>query len=179
MYKYLLIALLFATPAFAQDPASSDLRGAAGCGPANVKLSVKTDKQQHPKTVADSGQALIVVFTQYETDAKTQVIGYVTTRVGLDGNWIGANHQGSAFAYAVEPGAHRVCSDVQPSIGPAQEKLSGAADLVAEPGVTYYYRVVVSELPNMPQSLRLESLQPAEGLLTASRSALSTSAPKK
>ena len=35
-------------------------------------------------------------------------------------------------------------------------KLSGAVDLVAEAGATYYYRVVVSELPKMSLSLRVE-----------------------
>ena len=178
MHRYLLVALLLVSSAFAQSPTSSDLRTAAGCGPANVKLSVKTDKRQHPNTVPEAGRALLVVVTQYETEARTQTIGYVTTRVGLDGNWIGANHQGSAFTYAIEPGAHRICSDVQ-SFGPAVKQLSGAVDLVAEAGVTYYYRVVVSELPKMPLSLRVESMQQAEGLLTASSAALSTSGPKK
>jgi hypothetical protein len=121
---------------------------------------------------------LLVVFTQYEIDEQTQLIVHVTTRVGLDGNWIGANHQGSAFTYAIEPSTHHVCSDVQP-FGPAAQKLSGAVDLVAEAGVTYYYRVVVSQLPKMPLSLRVEPMQQAAGLLTASNAALSTSAPKK
>jgi hypothetical protein len=178
MHRYLLVALLLVSPTFAQSPTSSDLRTAAGCGPANIKLSVKTDKHQHPSTVPEAGKALLVVFTQYEIDAQTQLIGHVTTRVGLDGNWIGANHQGSAFTYAIEPGAHHVCSDVQP-FGPAAQKLSGAVDLVAEAGVTYYYRVVVSQLPKMPLSLHVEPMQQAEGLLTASNAALSTSAPKK
>jgi hypothetical protein len=178
MHRYLLVALLLVSPTFGQSPTSSDLRTAAGCGPANVKLSVKTDKHQHPSTAPEAGKALLVVFTQYEIDERTQLIGHVTTRVGLNGNWIGANHQGSAFTYAIEPGAHRVCSDVQP-FGPAAQKLSGAVDLVAEAGVTYYYRVVVSQLPKMPLSLRVEPMQQAEGLLTASNAALSTSAPKK
>jgi hypothetical protein len=96
MHRYLLVAFLLVSPTFAQSPTSSGLRSAAGCGPANVKLSVKTDKHQHPNTVPEAGKALLVVATQYEIDEQTQLIGHVTTRVGLDGNWIGANHQGSA-----------------------------------------------------------------------------------
>jgi hypothetical protein len=179
MHRYLIVALLFMSPAFAQSPTSGDLRAAAGCGPANVKLSVKTDKQQHPNTVPGAGKALLVVFTQSEIDAQTQLIGHVTTRVGLDGNWIGANHQGSALTYAIEPGTHRVCSDVQPYGPPGAQKLSGDVELVAEAGVTYYYRGWVGQLPNIPLSLRVEPMQQAEGLLTASNAALSTPAPKK
>jgi hypothetical protein len=65
MHRYLLVALLLVSSAFAQSPTSSDLRTAAGCGPANVKLSVKTDKRQHPNTVPEAGRALLVVVTQY------------------------------------------------------------------------------------------------------------------
>ena len=175
MNKYLFVALLLTSSAFGQSPNTADLRTAAGCGPAKAHIDVKIDKKQHAAVQSEPGKALVFVVTEYESDPRLQVIGHITTRVGLDGNWVGANHQGSAFSFTVEPGAHRICSDLQSSVPRTTRKLSSASDLLAEPGVSYYYRVVLSELPGRPLAFRLESLEVADGILMASKSSRSTS----
>ena len=84
-------------------------------------------------------------------------IGDVTTRVGLDGTWVGANHGRSYVSFAVEPGQHRVCTDWQSSFK-AVQKLSGAADLTAEAGKTYYYRMEVT-IPWKEHAAQVQFLQ--------------------
>jgi len=176
MRKYIFLALLLAAPAFAQDQAT-DLRAAAGCGPAETKFNVKKEKKQHSASQPEAGKALVYVFEEYRSDPHYQTLGHVTTRVGLDGNWVGANQESSYFTFAVEPGSHRLCSDVQSVFA---HNLSAAAGLVAEPGRTYYYRVIVKDdEPREEPQLRLNVIDEAEGLLLASKFARSTSKAKK
>jgi len=177
MQNYLFLALLVTAPAFGQNQAA-DLRTAAGCGPAKAQFDVKTDKKQHAVTQPESGKALVYVIEEEKSDPQYMQIGHVTTRVGLDGNWVGANHGESYMSFAVEPGDHRLCSDVQSIF--ASKNLSEAADLTAEAGKTYYYRVEVwvGDHEHPPQ-LWVKAVDDAEGLLLISKLALSTSKVKK
>ncbi len=178
MYRYLFVALVLAAPAFAQNQ-SVDARAAAGCGPADINFSVKTDKKQHAVTPPAPGKAMVYVIEEEVTNPGTILPGHITTRVGLDGNWVGANHGASYLSFAVEPGDHRVCSDWQ-SIIEYMQKLSGAANLAAEPGKSYYFHVYVFTGDNQNQPyLTLEQVDEAQGLLLVSKSALSTSKAKK
>ena len=135
---------------------------------------MKTDKRQHAVTQPDSGRALVYVIVEERRDPHAQQFGDITTRVGLDGDWAGANHGQSYISFAVEPGAHRLCTDGQSRLKAVQE-LSGAADLIAEAGKTYYYRAELT-IPwaDHAANLRLEEVDGAEGLLLVSKSASST-----
>jgi hypothetical protein len=130
MHKYILLALALAVPALAQDQ-SADLRTAAGCGPVKTQFDVKTDKNQHAVAQPESGNALAYVIVEEQRDPHAMQIGDVTTRVGLDGNWVAANHGQSYISFGVDTGAHRLCTDWQSRLK-AEQKLSAAADLVAE-----------------------------------------------
>jgi len=173
MHKYMFLALVLAAPAFGHGQAV-DLRTAAGCGPAKARFDVKTDKHQQAVTQPESGKALVYVIAEERSDPHAMQIGHVTTRVGLDGNWVGANHGPSYLSFAVDPGEHRVCTDWQSSVK-AVQKLSGAADLTAEAGKTYYYRMQVT-IPwkEHAAEVRLKAIDEAEGLLLISKSAAST-----
>lgn len=175
MRNFIFLALLLATPVLAQNHAMS-LRRAAGCGPAEIKFNVKTSKKQHSEIQPGAGQALVYVFEEYRSDPRYQTLGHVTTRVGLDGNWVGANHESSYFTFAVEPGSHRLCSDVQSIF---VHNLSAATDLVAEPGRTYYFLVIVKDERREQPQFRLKPIDGAEGLLLASKFARSTAKAKK
>jgi hypothetical protein len=67
-----------------------------------------------------------------------------------------------------------LCTDWQSRLK-AEQKLSAAADLVAEAGKTYYYRAEVT-IPwaDHAANLRLDTVDGAEGLLLVSKSASST-----
>src|SRR5437870_487716 len=58
----------------------------AGCGPAAARFDVKTDKMQHPFVQPEAGRAIVYVFEDDRTAG-----AFPTTRVGLDGRWMGAN----------------------------------------------------------------------------------------
>jgi hypothetical protein len=171
-----LVVLLFASPVFAQDDAAA-ARAAAGCGPNQVSFDVKTDKKQHPAPQAEPGKALVFVFQDVKQD-NTLNIGTATTRVGLDGAWVGAIHGKSYFFFSADSGNHRVCAAWQSSFKRIS-KLGSAADLSAEAGKVYYLRVSVDERSNHRPDVKMEHIDPAEAQLLVAASSLSTSHPKK
>lgn len=172
MRKFIFFGLLFAVPVFGQNQ-TADLRTEAGCGPTKTQFDVKVDNKQHAVTRPEVGKALVYVFEEYISNPHYRTLGHVTTRVGLDGNWIGATHEGSYLSISVEPGIHRLCSDVQSRFVP-DGKLSGAAELSAEAGVTYFYRIVVVDDDERQPELRVKPIDDAEGLLMVSKSGQST-----
>jgi hypothetical protein len=95
---------------------------------------------------------------------------------------MGANHEWAYMSFSVDPGDHRVCADVQSSLV-SPEKMSAAADLTAEEGKTYYYRLFVSNGDNknneQPPRVTLHPVDEAEGLLLIGKSGKSTAKVKK
>jgi hypothetical protein len=177
MHRFIFLVMLLAAPVFAQDQAT-DLRTAAGCGPTKTQFDVKVDKKQHSVAQSESGKALVYVIEEYKSDPHFRTIGHVTTRAGLDGNWVGATHEGSYISFLVEPGAHRLCSDVQ-SMFAAALKLSEAVQLNAEAGKTYYYRVAVVDEHKQQTQLWVKAMDEPEGLLMVSKSGQSNWKVKK
>jgi hypothetical protein len=179
MKRFMLLLLVCAAPLLAQDR-SADLRAAAGCGPAATEFSVKVDQNQHVVRQPESGKALVYVIAQEKPDDSYN-IGDITTRVGLDGTWVGANYGQSYLSFPLAPGEHRVCVDWQSSLA-SRQQLSGAAELTAEVGKTYYFRasVLPSALTGGPrEGLRFEQVDSAEGLLLLSKTGQSTWKEKK
>jgi hypothetical protein len=176
--KNMLLFLLFVIPivAQAQDPASA-ARSAAGCGPEEVEFDVKTDKTQHAAPQPQAGKALVVVLEQEKSDVGFK-IGAVTTRIGLDGAWVGANHGSSYLAFPVDPGDHRICAEWQ-STFKRLSKLASAASLTAEAGQTYFFETRVDERTHDRPAVRIDPLDPAEAQILLASSSLSFSHPKK
>jgi hypothetical protein len=112
MVRTALIALLFASPAFAQDSAVNPF-AAAGCGVNETHSDVKTDKKQHPTAQPDAGKALVYVIGAAWSDYTAVHFGTPPTRFGIDGTWVGANGYWSYLFSPVEPGDHRLCTDVR------------------------------------------------------------------
>ncbi len=175
MLKHLVVSFFLVATVFAQVP---DLRSAAGCGPADVKFDVKTDKRHVAVTKSVPDKALVFVISQQKSAVNVSSFPFGTeraiTRVGLDGNWVGANHGNSYVSFTANPGVHHVCTDWQ-SVVPSKQKLSGAADLPAEAGKTYYYLAeVMIESQDHPPRLWLKAVDESEGLLLLSKSESST-----
>src|ERR1041385_301445 len=76
----------------------------AGCGPDADRFDVNMDKNQHLLAEPESGKALVYVFEEDESRG-----GLPTTRVGLDGNWIGGDGPESYMFFSLTPGARRFC----------------------------------------------------------------------
>ena len=133
--KIALIALLFAASAFAQEPSDGV---ASACGAKSGNFSVTLDKSQHTLAQPEPGRALVYFIQEKGSDTFD-----VTTKIGIDGAWVGANKNSSYFAVSVDPGEHHVCANVQSFRGHPL----GLVHFTAEAGKVYYFdgRVVYGE----------------------------------
>jgi hypothetical protein len=165
--KSTIIALLLAASAFAQ--AQSGVATSA-CGPQSGSLQVKLDASQHTLAQPDPGKALVYFIQEKGSDSFA-----VTTRIGIDGEWVGANKNSSYFAVSVEPGEHHVCANVQSFRGHPV----GFVHFTAEAGSVYYFgaRIVYGEGSNLYFSLGAVDSDQARYLIDSL--ALSVSTPKK
>ncbi len=139
MTKGFLIALLFAASAFAQEPPAIV---APACGPGAANFDVKLDKTHHAPVQPDPGKALVYFIQEKGSDSFA-----VTTKVGVDGAWVGANKNSSYFAVSARPGEHHVCANVQSFRGHP----TGHVHFTAEAGQVYYFdgRLVYGEAPDL------------------------------
>jgi hypothetical protein len=163
--------ILYASPAFAQDPTAT-ARAAAGCGPSQIQFNVKTDDTLHLLAEPEAGKAIVYVF---EDDFASP-----TMRIGLDGSWVGATTAKSFIYFSVAPGDHSVCTEWQSSVfKKASERAGGAISLSVEAGRVYYLRMTFEEITKASGRIKLELTDKAEGQFLLSSSALSNSHPKK
>jgi len=182
---FLAFALVVASNAQANPPVpqgdqATVARTAAGCGPGNADFDVKTDNKQHPLSQPEPGKAL-VYFLHVETqDGGVINKGWVTSRVGIDGRWVGANHGKSYFSVPLDPGQYVVCTDWQSRIK-TYSRQSAATSFTAEAGKVYFFRTSVMEITAIQRTpgMKLELIDNAEGQLLVSSSALSTPQAKK
>jgi hypothetical protein len=130
-----LIVLLLATCAFAQERSAIE---AAACGPKSASFDVKRDESQHALSQPEPGKAL-VYFVQ-DVGVEACLGSCLTTQIGLDGAWVGANQRNSYFSVSVEPGEHRVCANPQSSHSSPVSRLVAFAHFTAEAGKVYYFR---------------------------------------
>jgi len=176
--KAILIVAVLASSAFAADQASVAAAESA-CGPGNVQFDVKTEKNQHPTSLAQGGKALVYVVESFEKPGNQ--LAKPTTKVGLDGTWVGANRSNSYFFFPVEPGEHHLCVAWQ-SILKGYSKKVALTSFSAETGKAYYFRARISEHDEGHGAwftLDLEPVNSDEGQLLIASSAFSTSHPKK
>ena len=172
MLRTALIALLFASPAFAQDSTLNPL-AAAGCGANEIHFDVKTNKKQHPTAQPDAGKALVYVIDD------AWGLGTPPTRFGIDGTWVGANGYRSYFFFPVEPGDHRLCTSVQSRFERVVKSSAAATSFTAEAGKTYYFRTKTPVGQNSYGGIKLVSVDPAEAQVLIAATAFSTFRPKK
>jgi hypothetical protein len=165
-YVLCLAILMAVLPAAAQDDAAA-ARTAAGCGPSGEMFNVQTTDQKHPVGQMEQGKALVYFFVDFITAP--------TMRVGVDGNWVGANDGKSYFFFPVDPGEHNVCAEWQSgTFKKSSERVGEAIHLMAEAGKTYYLRLNFSY-----QRMHLELSDGAEGHFLIGSSLFATSQPKK
>lgn len=130
--KSLLVVMLLAISAFVQGQ-SAGLPSA--CGPEKVSFKLKLDDTQHTLAQPEPGKARVYFIDDAGT---THTLGYPTSILGIDGEWVGANHGNSYFSVSVEPGEHHLCAALQYAhYGDQRVEL---AHLRAETGRVYYYR---------------------------------------
>jgi hypothetical protein len=163
---FLAASQVLARPLLAQDDAAA-ARTAAGCGPSGQMFNVQTTDLKHPVGQPEAGKALVYFFVDFVTAP--------TMRVGVDGNWVGANNGKSYFFFPVDPGEHNICTEWQSgTFKKSSERVGEAMHLTAEAGKTYYLRLNFSY-----QRMHLELSDEAEGHFLIGSSLFATSQPKK
>jgi hypothetical protein len=108
----------------------------AACGPENVEYKVSKQASAGP-VVADPAKATLVFVQRFGP-----CLGCSTTRVGLDGGWVGAVKGGAFFSVTVPAGEHHVCAVWS---GPmvVSEGRFGLTELQAEAGKVYYFEPLI------------------------------------
>jgi hypothetical protein len=167
--KIALIALLFTASALAQN---SPVGLPAACGPEKIKFNVKLDAIPTPETPLEAGKARIYFIHDAGTDS---MFAYPTTKLGMDGAWVGANHGNSYFSAIIEPGEHHLCSSLQSSLVDDRAEF---AHFTAEAGKTYYYRTRLI-MSRAVELLELEQIDSDQGKYLIASYPLSVSTPKK
>jgi hypothetical protein len=160
--KTIAVILLLSSYALGQDKTAVAAAEAA-CGPRDVSFEVTADVSQHPTPPPESGKALVYVVQDDR----------ITTKFGVDGKWVGANHGRTYFFVPIDPGEHHLC--VISRVG-VYTRLA-LHQLRAEAGTTYYFHPhVVRYLWGF--EIDLSQLDPDEGRDLVARAKFSTSHPK-
>jgi hypothetical protein len=161
MLRIILLTLLFAAPVFAQDSAQDALE-AAGCGANDVHFSVKTDKKQHPTGQPEAGKALVYVIGDTWADHVALHVGTPPNRFGVDGTWVGANGYHGYFFFPVDPGDHRLCTNMQSKLQRQVKSTTTALSFTAEAGQSYYFRTVTPVAGPSGGPTEIVEVDPAE-----------------
>lgn len=157
------------------------------CGSDKVKFKVTQPEQpvqpaQPVVVTPDAGKALIVFVETMDKGTSFCIpCADATTRVGMDGAWVGANYGNSYFTLAVTPGEHHLCTDWQSSSDKLKQ-LIGLTSFTAEAGKVYYFQVKVTDKAEgqyIKKDLQLMPLNEDEGKFRLKVSAPSTFKSKK
>ena len=165
--------ILLTTVVFAQDP-SAISSAQSSCGPKGVNFDVKDDNSSHTVGRPEAGKALVYVIQ--DIGDTSCVGGCLTTKIALDGAWMGANHHNSYFYFAVDPGEHHLCANWQSHLGKFS-KIVGLAHFTAETGAVYYFRT--RSIGIGPTFFDIEPIDSDMGKLFVASIPLSVSHPKK
>src|ERR1700719_822533 len=134
MRKIMLLVLVCAAPVCGQN-ATTDFRAGGGCGPQKAQYEVTLGAPDKGAIAPSPGKARVYVIEIVGTNDTG-----ATTRVGVDGNWVGANTGKGYISFEVDPGGHNICADWQ-SILKARQQDGAAMVTRAEEGRTYYFVV--------------------------------------
>lgn len=173
--RIILVILLFSAPAFAQSvPTASVAAGAVCSNLPNTIFEVKTDNGEHAARPA-AGKALVYFM---QDDTKYFEHPRPTTRLAIDGAWVGATHSDSYFYVSVEPGEHHLCANWQ---GGGLQPVTAvvAAHFTAEAGHSYYFRAQNSSVKDGEKTIEFARVDSDEGQLLINRYAFSSSSAKK
>jgi len=174
--KTMLLILLFATSAFAQN-APNGTAAAPGCGPEGGGFKVKSNDRQHPFVQPEAGKALVYFLRDDKFfDSRPRP----TLKWGMDGAWVGATQSNAYFYLSVDPGEHHLCTVWQTLVVLTADKQAAAAHFTAEAGGVYFFiaRDINHEGSREP-AIKLGPVDSDEAQLLMSTYAFSTFQPKK
>ena len=166
----MLCAVLALAPCVAQK---TNAPVPEACGPLGFSMAVNLNKSQHALTPPEPGEARIY-FIQDSGEVFT--LGYPTTRIGIDGKWVGANKKNSYFSVSVEPGEQHLCAAIQSSLVGDNIEF---AHFTAAAGQVYYYRTRLIFSEHGPEYLGLGPVDSDEARYLIEEYPLATAHAKK
>ena len=173
MKKTMVALFVCCVPLFAQNhlaPPSS------ACGDMHLNLAVDLDNSSHLIPAPEAGKARIFFI---EETGQTTNWGYPTTRIGIDGTWVGANKKNSYFSVPVNPGEHHLCLEVQSALARFAPQIIALAHVHAEAGESYFYRSRIISSEHGPEYLVFDPIDSDEAKYLIASYPLRTSHPKK
>jgi hypothetical protein len=166
--KSILAMILLSCAAMAQNDAAID-KAKSACGPGRIHFDVEATDYTESITQPARGKALVYVIAE----------GPITSRIGLNGAWVGAIEGRSHLSFSVDPGEHHLCASWQ-SIFLKQNKIVALYGFTAEAGKTYYFRVRATvQGKNAPYLLDMEPANSDQGRYMVLNSKISESHVKK
>ena len=174
LMRIVFVLLFVSIGAFAQDPSAISAAEVA-CGPKDVSFDVKDDNSSHTVGQPEAGKALVYVIQ--DIGAINCIGGCITTKIALDGAWVGANHHNSYFSFAVDPGDRHLCANWQSHFARLSQVV-GLAHFTAEPGKVYFFRTRAIGHGG-PTFFDIEPIDSDQGKLFVASIPLSISHPKK
>jgi len=135
MKTALAIMIFFAASLFAQSKPGSVVP--AACASKNANFDVKLDESQHALLPPEAGKARVYFIQDL---GRIDCLGScMTTKIGLDGAWIGAVQHNSYFSVSVAAGEHHLCANPQSRFA-VVNRVVALAHFTAEPGKVYFFR---------------------------------------
>ena len=174
VFAFILLLIPLTTIALGQDPAAVAAAESA-CGPKGVNFDVKDDDSHHAVAQPDAGKALVYVIQ--EIGSVVCIGGCLTTKIAVDGAWVGANHHNSYLFAAVEPGERHLCATWQSHFS-RMARVVGLAHFTAEAGKVCFFRTRIIGHDG-PTFFDMEPIDSDQGRLFVASTPLSVSHPKK
>jgi len=97
-------------------------------------------------------------------------------QIRVDGAWVGANGYQSYFFFPVDPGDHRLCTNMQSKLKRQVNASTAAATFTAEAGQSYYFRTKTQVDSGR---IQLVPVDPAEAQILLASASFSTFQIKK
>jgi hypothetical protein len=158
----LKVFLLCAALLFAVQARATVLPDA--CGDDKVNFDVSTQKNQPAPAPPVAGKAQIVFIENDDKEIGCIALCEATTRVGMDGAWVGANNGNSYFVLAVDAGVHHLCASWQSALSMLKKNVD-VVSFTAKPGKVYYFaaQIVDTGGKEVPPTIALSQLNEDEG----------------
>lgn len=151
----------------------------AACGSEQTNFDVKLDDAQHTLSPPEAGKAR--VYLVQDLGWMSCLGSCLTTKLAIDGAWIGVTKNNSYVTVSVDPGEHHLCAS--PQMTPLLDKSKHAsivfalAHFTAEADKVYYFRVRPVE-SQMQRTFSLDPIDSDEGAYLVENYPLSISHPK-
>lgn len=126
----------------------------SACGKPTVKFEVKTSAIVSPALEPDKAVVFII-----ERDLTTRTFVTPSSRLGMDGEWLGATSGNSYSLFVVTPGVHHLCADTK--FGGVGGGGQAFLHFDAKPGATYFFEIRNTRVgdPKWGEELRDVALQ--------------------